>query len=432
MNEIYANAQITLIAAAGSDAEYGLPGVGLRSRDLQSKHQVGDISLVQVFPHSSHAVKSSKWATRGWTYQEGFLSPRRLLFTDQQVTYLCNKMCCAESVKQSLQLTSRILNKPFLGIIPGADSLAETVDTAKFLLASRHIEEYSMRQLSYDFDAMSAFLGILRSLENSREPIRHLWGLLLWKIPSNVVVAITLKWYHQSPCRRRPDFPSWSWTAWEGPVQLPRFDADVPRGFIHIEISKARPSVDIYDFLELDPISYQRPELENGRYLSFHGLAITLSSFEHVSWSKRQKSKVTLVQSGHTRKLFRLPRRSGLHAALALTPELTQLSFIFLDEEMALEDLNTDGILGVLIQPEGQDPKDNAGLGVMLLKYRGDCYQRVGFLRVKDWWDNPGKLPYTAYRSSSRGFLNEVTMEEISPTGPLWLKGATRKVIRVG
>ena len=123
MNEIYANAQITLIAAAGSDAEYGLPGVGPRPRDLQSKHQVEDISLIQVFPHSSHAVKSSKWATRGWTYQEGFLSPRRLLFTDQQVTYLCNQMCCAESVKQPMQLTGRLLNKPFLGIIPASASL---------------------------------------------------------------------------------------------------------------------------------------------------------------------------------------------------------------------------------------------------------------------------------------------------------------------
>jgi hypothetical protein len=179
MNEIYANAQITLIAAAGSDAEYGLPGVGLRPRDRQSKHQVGDSSLVQVFPHSSYAVKSSKWATRGWTYQEGFLSPRRLLFTDLQVTYLCNKMCCAESVKQPLQLTSRILHKPFLSIIPGASSLTEKFDTQKWLLATRHIEEYSMRQLSYDFDAMSAFLGILHSIEKAREPIYHLWGLLL-------------------------------------------------------------------------------------------------------------------------------------------------------------------------------------------------------------------------------------------------------------
>ena len=117
-----------------------------------------------------------------------------------------------------------------------------------------------MRQLSYDSDALSAFLGILHSLEESREPIRHLWGLLLWKIPF-YAVRVTLNWYHQSPSKRRPNFPSWSWIVWDGPVQLPRFDTDVLRGFIHIEISKTRHPVDIHDFLALDPISYQQPEL---------------------------------------------------------------------------------------------------------------------------------------------------------------------------
>ena len=388
MNGIYANAQITLIAAAASDAEYGLPGVGPKPRDLQSKHQVKDISLIQVFPHSSHAVKSSKWATRGWTYQEGFLSPRRLLFTDQQVTYLCNQMCCAESVKQPMQLTGRLLNKPFLGIIPAAASLVGTIDVQKWLAASKHIEEYSMRQLSYDSDAFSAFHGILHSLEEPREPISHLWGLLLWKIPS-YAVRVTLIWYHQSPSKRRPNFPSWSWIAWDGPVQVPRFNTDVLRGFIHIEISKTRHPVDIHDFLALDPISYQQPELGSGKYLSFHGLAVELFSFENLSWSKQQISKGTLVYMQYRPKPFRLPRRCGLHAVLPLTAKLNQLSFVYLDEEIALEDSITDGLLGLIISRK----LGHSELGVMLLKSQGEFYQRVGLLRIRDWWDNPGSCP---------------------------------------
>jgi hypothetical protein len=46
---------------------------------------------------------------------------------------------------------------------------------------------------------------------------------LLWKIPS-YAVRVTLIWYHQSPSKRRPNFPSWSWIAWDGPVQVPRFN----------------------------------------------------------------------------------------------------------------------------------------------------------------------------------------------------------------
>ena len=90
-----------------------------------------------------------------------------------------------------MQLTGSLLNKPFLGIISAAASLVGTIDGQKWSAASKHIEEYSMRQLSYESDALSAFLGILHSLEESREPIRHLWGLLLWKIPF-YAVRVTL------------------------------------------------------------------------------------------------------------------------------------------------------------------------------------------------------------------------------------------------
>jgi hypothetical protein len=103
-----------------------------------------------------------------------------------------------------------------------------------------------------------------------------------------------------------------------------------------------------------------------------------------------------------------------------------------LDEEMTLEDLITDDILGVIIQAPGQDLKGDSEMGVMLLKCRGEFYQRVGFLRTKDFRENPGRFPYSAYRTSSGGFLNEVSEKEIVMRDPLWLEGATRGVIRVG
>ncbi|KAL2133083.1 hypothetical protein VTI74DRAFT_2951 [Chaetomium olivicolor] len=52
-------------------------------------------------PHASSELARSRcrWATPGGTYQESYLSPRRLIFTDRQVSFLCNTMHRAEGVR---------------------------------------------------------------------------------------------------------------------------------------------------------------------------------------------------------------------------------------------------------------------------------------------------------------------------------------------
>ena len=42
-------------------------------------------------------IKNSEWATRAWTYQEGVLSNRRLVFTEQQMHWECNGMATNET-----------------------------------------------------------------------------------------------------------------------------------------------------------------------------------------------------------------------------------------------------------------------------------------------------------------------------------------------
>jgi hypothetical protein len=43
-------------------------------------------------------ISNSEWATRGWTYQEGVLSNRRLVFPKQQVYWECRGMAMNESL----------------------------------------------------------------------------------------------------------------------------------------------------------------------------------------------------------------------------------------------------------------------------------------------------------------------------------------------
>ncbi|KAF8853480.1 hypothetical protein BDZ45DRAFT_748482 [Acephala macrosclerotiorum] len=98
MDAIYLNVYVTVIAAAGDGLEHSLPGINDRPRRPQPSWQVGKHHLVSTLPHAQASVGSSKWASRGWNFQEGVLSQRRIIFTDQ--VYLeCNKMSCAESLR---------------------------------------------------------------------------------------------------------------------------------------------------------------------------------------------------------------------------------------------------------------------------------------------------------------------------------------------
>jgi hypothetical protein len=96
MNRIYCNAQTCIVAAAGDDSHYGLPGVGHRSRKPQEKVSLGGLTLVQQCA-SGVAVAKSKWSSRAWTGQEGCLSTRCLVFTDEEVIFRCRAMFCQES-----------------------------------------------------------------------------------------------------------------------------------------------------------------------------------------------------------------------------------------------------------------------------------------------------------------------------------------------
>jgi hypothetical protein len=97
MDLIYSKAQFTIIAAA-EDARFGLPGAGRVSRKRQPSVKTRNRHIVGSFADPALTIKNSKWATRGWTYQEGLLSNRRLFFTKEQVYFECNGMHCAESV----------------------------------------------------------------------------------------------------------------------------------------------------------------------------------------------------------------------------------------------------------------------------------------------------------------------------------------------
>ncbi|KAK2009141.1 HET-domain-containing protein, partial [Colletotrichum eremochloae] len=69
MDLIYSNAEVTIVAAAGPDESFGLPGVGSTRRPKQDVVFFADnITIINMGPHPVvHVEKESRWWKRGWT-----------------------------------------------------------------------------------------------------------------------------------------------------------------------------------------------------------------------------------------------------------------------------------------------------------------------------------------------------------------------------
>jgi hypothetical protein len=105
MDLIYYLAEITIIASHGTNANAGLPGVNDTARQWQPSVNLGDLSLLSTMQHPRCTIQQSVWHTRAWTLQEGVVSRRRLVFTNEQLYYECTGMNYRESIIYDLKLT---------------------------------------------------------------------------------------------------------------------------------------------------------------------------------------------------------------------------------------------------------------------------------------------------------------------------------------
>lgn len=232
MGEIYSNAYCTVIAAAGEDAQTGLPGVSRTPRQQQREVNVKDVTLIELpysKDHGSALLSSSKWATRGWTYQEGYLSTRRLIFTEYRLFYLCNGEFAPEPFKRQESTTGQDVwakrhwakKHSFARFVPHTAFSGHRASAANL---REQIQEYTRRDLSHPEDSLNAFLGVLDYNSRTTRPMAHLWGLPLYEdqatAPQPRDILFELFWWHEAPATRRHRFPSWTWVGWAGPVRF--------------------------------------------------------------------------------------------------------------------------------------------------------------------------------------------------------------------
>jgi hypothetical protein len=247
MDKIYTQADLTIIAEAGDDANFGLPGINSSRDNGQSTIDFGTLQLFPIplsYKSQYEESKKSKWTQRGWTLQEGFLSRRKIFFTKTQVTYECRECTIPESIRvRSAQFQCSNANET--GVLLSAKKTmlmneSHTRRNDKHLMLNQYLElitSFTSRNLSHDSDSFSAFAGIASYFNNLNPPIPHLHGIPI-SIPDDTTTPNLLKaansgllWYHdrlgwqphnlrlQNAPYRRALFPSWTWVGWCGKIR---------------------------------------------------------------------------------------------------------------------------------------------------------------------------------------------------------------------
>lgn len=362
MDKIYSQAHLTIVAAAGQDSSYGLPGVGSRPRRPQEQYVIGNIAVVQIFPHASAHLSTTKWASRGWTYQEGYLSPRRLIFTDDQVTYLCNTMHHSETVSKPVDGLSKFEEKAdnarFLGMFPSSSSFGTNFGAEKERwedLNRQQLVDYTKRDLTQPSDSLNAVLGLFRAMEPNG--IRHIHGLPLMLSSSRTAAPFLVSpiaWHHVVAGVRRPQFPSWSWSGWQGGIRMDKPDIRVPDDCqIELVVEGKADQDRIVPLQQWFDRELQNPDVtsENApRVLRITALTVQLK-FDKMTWAERLNQSI----SQHSQLYGKtLSYADGLYAVLPIREGITAIAYTHLDDEQDGTVPLGDDVLGLVLRPGGQ------------------------------------------------------------------------------
>ena len=230
MGSIYLRALFTIIAAAGDNANRGLPGVEQGSREqVQKILKLADCELLTVIdiPNTPSGIDVTVWAERAWTFQERVLSNRVLVFSESQAYWSCR--AASHSEEQVLEEVWDIdRRRPLFPQKSATDCLSwklleplEYRNIYYYLLFS-----YRDRRLSYETDILNAFNGVSEILGLLQDDTFH-WGLpeshfsyaMTWSFTgpsSRNYVKVPV--FDSNGCKEIFSIPSWSWAAWSGSV----------------------------------------------------------------------------------------------------------------------------------------------------------------------------------------------------------------------
>lgn len=207
MGDIYSGAYFTIIAATHC-GQLSSSWVEARGNDEEA--------------HMYDKLYGSKWATRGWTFQEQMLSKRAIVFTDRYMFWECQQDVWSPDGPRPEMTGTR--SATFT--VPHYEKASRMLSSCypDFDLYTEMISLYNSRMFTYPQDVLPAFSGILTTLAPNF-PSGFQYGL------PRVHLDIALLWQPFRKTRRRvredkdtgiiapkTHLPSWSWCGWTCPV----------------------------------------------------------------------------------------------------------------------------------------------------------------------------------------------------------------------
>ncbi|KAK5941227.1 hypothetical protein PMZ80_006504 [Knufia obscura] len=248
MDEIYSHAIVTIVnaATANANAPEGLPGIRSSSpRRIQEPLNINGAWLTEALDpgHGSFSGYLDKcaWSARGWTFQEGLLSRRCLVFTSDQIYWQCRKSSWCEGSFWERDDELQIYRHCFADNL--LTSISEAGNKSWITVYLAILQKYLSRAFTSEADRLHALSGILRALEDVTAE-EFFWGIPRSKLEHGIAFT------PQEPAARRDSthtfinaqgqlisspFPSWSWVGWIGNIGMVSLHPSITIGTLGLQ-----------------------------------------------------------------------------------------------------------------------------------------------------------------------------------------------------
>ena len=275
--------------------------------------------------------------------------------------YVCGQGQEADIFKQNFTLGNIYSNRTLELFLPWTFAMSSpkdwNVQSESLAVAARHVKAFSERRLTYDSDALNATLGILDRLSrDENDPVYHLWGVPF--APYNrdsqdffsswLSYDIALNWFHETPCRRRAGFPTWSSIAWDGKAEHADQDQLMVPDHVDLQVIRSGISERLEEYVK------------SGCVLQDSGSPDAPARLE-----LRQVTTIPL-------RLMTM-EVGIIRACLQLSIDIDVMIRVFVDE-VGL-DLDS-AFTGTVVYRDHQSRR----MMIMVLALRNDMYERVGFI----------------------------------------------------
>ncbi|KIW03463.1 uncharacterized protein PV09_05232 [Verruconis gallopava] len=253
MDAIYEQAAVTIINGSNSSVtdSTGLPGVD--DPNCRCEHEPFEFNgtwLTETLdpPYGSYGggfLENARWSSRGWTFQEGMLSRKSIIVTQEQIYWQCQMSSWCEGSFWERSDDRQIFRHYF------GDNLLNALFEQPMRIHwtdiySSMLRNYLSRSFSSEADRLHGLMGILNKIE-SYTGEKFFWGLPQSRLEQGLVFTTT-----RSSRQRREShtalnasgnlisspFPTWSWFGWTGQVGLQTLHRSIAIGKIGLRFFK--------------------------------------------------------------------------------------------------------------------------------------------------------------------------------------------------